>query len=279
MTYYAKKAISVGYIKLKSEEKISLEVLKMKRNMIIIITLGIIFLSTQTVMATPPFKEGNVVSNFIHTLVRKGEKESRAFTVPEVKIPEIREKTPITGFSGLNSPNENVRVLIGYFESGENESKRIAFIWEVTSNKEKVTDIRVVFDGSNPFIDEAKAIQEYQDKRNTPILTASEFPFDITHIDADFDKDTLMLRYKNADLQGLVQIKIVPSDTDLKKLKGENDEYYTLKSGTKALYQNVPSAHQLIFQHRNSRYSIGISKTTKKDITVGDLLKIANSMF
>lgn len=251
----------------------------MKRNMIILITLGILFLSTQTVMATPPFKEGNVVSNFIHTLVRNGEKEARSFTVPDVKIPEIREKTPITGFSGLNSPNENVRVIIGYFESGENEPERIAFIWEVTSNKEKVTDIRVVFDGSNPFIDEAKAIQEYQDKMNTPILAASEFPFDITHIDADIDKDTLMLRYRNADLQGLVQIKIVPTDTDLKKLKGENDEYYTLKSGTKALYQNVPTAHQLIFQHKNSRYSIGISKTTKKDITVEDLLKIANSMF
>jgi hypothetical protein len=171
-------------------------------------------------------------------------------------------------------------VSIGYFDSEENEPERIAFIWEITSNKEKVTDIRVVYDGSNPFEDESKVIREYQDKMKTPVLAPSEFPFDITHIDAYIDKDTLMLRYRNADLKGLVQIKVVSNVTNLEKIKGENDKYYTLKNGTKALYQpNFPTAHQLIFQHKNLKYSIGISKTMKKDIKVEDLLKIANSMF
>jgi hypothetical protein len=262
-----------------SQEKITLEVIKIKRIILAVITFAVLFLSTQTVIATT-LRDGDVVSNFIHTLVTKGEKEARSFTASDVEIPEIREKTPIRGFSGLNSPYENVRVSIGYFDIGENEPDRIAFIWEVTSNKEKVTDIRVVYDGSNPFVDESKVIREYQDKMKITILAPSKFPFDITHIDADIDRNTLMLRYRNADLEGLVQIKVEPDDVDLKEIKGENDKLYTLKNGKKALYQsNLPTAHQLIFQHKNLSYSIGISKTTKKEITVEDLLIIANSMF
>ncbi|WP_227940280.1 hypothetical protein [Alkalihalobacillus deserti] len=250
----------------------------MKR-IIIMTTILMLFLSVETVMATP-FKYENVVSNLIHTLVTKGEEEAKSFVASGVEIPEIREKTPITGFSSLNSPDENVRVAIGYFVSEENEPERIAFIWEVTSNKEKVTDIRVVYDGSNPFVDESKIIKEYQDKMKTPVLAPSEFPFDITHIRAYIDKDTLMLRYRNANLQEFVQIKVAPNITGLEKIKGEADKYYTLKNGTKALYQpNFLPAHQLIFQHKNLKYTIGISKTTKKDIKVEDLLKIANSMF
>ena len=101
--------------------------------------------------------------------------------------------TPIRRFLGLPSPNENVRVSIAYFYDGDNEPERIAFIWEITSNREKITDIRVVYDGSNPFIDELKAINEYEAKNRTIVLAPSKFPFDITHIDADVDKETLML--------------------------------------------------------------------------------------
>ena len=60
-------------------------------------------------------------------------------------------------------------------------------------------------------------------------LYPSKFPFDITHISGDVNKDVLMLRYRNADLGGLLQIKIVPHNADVETLKGENDKFYSLK--------------------------------------------------
>lgn len=235
-------------------------------------------LSIQSVKAKP--LSDDVVSNLMYALVKKDEKLARSYVSSEVKIPEIRENTPIAGFSGLPSPKKNVMVSIAYFYAEENNPERIAFIWEVRSNKEKITNIRVVYDGSNPFMNESKARMEYQAKNKTNILYPSKFPFDITHIDGYVDKDVLMLRYRNADLEGLLQIKVVPHNAYLGTLKGENDEFYSLKNGTNALYQpNFPAASQLVFQNGNSRYSIGISYSTKDNVTVDDLLKIANSMF
>jgi len=251
--------------------------MKMKKILIILIASGM-FLSIQSVMAKS--FSNDVVSNLMYAVVKKDEKLARSYVSSEVKIPEIREDTPIKRFSGLPSPEENVRVSIAYFYDGENNPERIAFIWEISTNKEKITDIRVVYDGSNPFMNESKAIKEYEAKNKTNILTPSAFPFDITHIDGYVDKDILMLSYRNADLGGLLQIKVVPHDADLEILKGENAEFYSLKNGTNALYQsNSPPADQLVFQNGNSRYSIGIGYSTKQNVTVNDLLKIANSMF
>ena len=248
----------------------------MKKILVIFIALGML-LAIQSVKAKP--LSDDVVSNLMYALVKKDEKLARAYVSSEVKIPEIRENTPITGFSGLPSPKKNVMVSIAYF-SAENNSERIAFIWEVTSNKEKITNIRVVYDGSNPFMNESKARMEYEAKNKTNVLYPSKFPFDITHISGDVNKEVLMLRYRNADLGGLLQIKIVPHNTEVETLKGENDEFYSLKNGTNALYQpNFPAASQLVFRNGNLRYSIGISYATKDFVPVDDLLKVANSMF
>lgn len=248
----------------------------MKKVLLILITIGM-FLSIQSVKAKPP--NDDVVSNFMYALVKKDEKLASSYVSSEVTIPEIRENTPISGFSGLPSPKKNVMVSIAYF-SAENNSERIAFIWEITSTKEKVTNIRVVYDGSNPFMNELKARMEYDAKNHTHTLYPSEFPFDITHIDGDVDKDVLTLRYRNADLGGLLQIKVVPHNADLGTLKGENDEFHTLKNGTTALYQpNFPTTSQLVFQHGKLKYSIGIRYSTKATVTVDDLLKVVNSMF
>ena len=172
-------------------------------------------------------------------------KNWRGHVSSKAEIPEIRENTPILKFSGLPSPENNVMVSIAYFHA-ENNSERIAFIWEVTSDKEKITNIRVVYDGSNPFINESKARMEYEAKNKTNVLYPSKFPFDITHINGDVDKDVLMLRYRNADLGGLLQIKVDPHNADLNTLEDINDEFYSLKNGTNALYQpNFPAASNL----------------------------------
>jgi hypothetical protein len=43
------------------------------------ISIGMLLLSAETVMATPFKKNGDVVSNFIHTLVTKGEVKAKVF--------------------------------------------------------------------------------------------------------------------------------------------------------------------------------------------------------
>ena len=222
---------------------------------------------------------GELVRDFIIALSKKDEKLARTYLSLNVKIPEIREETPIRGFSGLPSPKENVIVSLAYFDD-EESSNRIAFIWEIAISKDKITHINVVYDGSNPFMNELHIIKEYKNKNKTGILTASEFPFEITHVDGNVNNDILMLRYKNVDFNGLLQIKVESNTVDLKSLKRENDQFYTLNNGIKALYQpNYPPGHQLVFHNSNLKYSIGIKGTQNQNITVDDLLKIANSMF
>ena len=46
--------------------------------------------------------------------------------------------------------DENVMVSVAYFDNGKGSEGRIAFIWEITIIKNKITDIRVVYDGSEP---------------------------------------------------------------------------------------------------------------------------------
>lgn len=253
--------------------------MKMKKILTILMAFTLVFLVIQSVMAAPDIVK--IGSDFVIALAKKDEEQARTYLASDVDIPEIREGTPISSVRGLPSPKENSSVTIAYFDDDENYLHgRMAFIWEMTFNKEKITDIRVVYDGSNPFMNESKAIKEYEAKNKTTIHPPSKFPFDITHIDGDVDEDELLLRYRNAGLGGLLQIKVVPHSADLETLKGENDEFYSLKNGTSALYQpNFPLAPQLIFQNGNSRYSISIRYATKENVTVDDLLKIANSMF
>lgn len=254
-------------------------VMKMRKILTVLMAFTLVFLVIKPVMATT-HDVVKIGSEFVITLIKKDEEQARTYLTSDVDIPEIREDTPINRVTGLPSPNENISVTIAYFDDGESMQGRIAFIWEITFSKDTITNIRVVYDGSNPFMNESKVIKEYEAKNKTNILPPSKFPFDITHIDGYVDEDVLVLHYRNADLGGLLQIKVVPHNADLETLKGENDEFYSLKNGTNALYQpNFPSPSQLVFQNGNSRYSIGICYSTKENVTVDDLLKIANSMF
>ena len=70
----------------------------MKKILLLLIAFGML-LSIQSVMAKP--LSDDVVSNLMYALVKKDEKLARSYVSSEVKIPEIRENTPITGFSGL----------------------------------------------------------------------------------------------------------------------------------------------------------------------------------
>jgi len=245
----------------------------MKKIELVLLAFLLLYFSMQHVKAGP--YNDDIVSHFLLAMVKKDEEQVKKYVSSKVKIPEIREETSISRFSGYPSPKENVRVALAYFNDGENMPERIAFIWEVTFHQEEVTDIRVVYDGSNPFMNESKIMKEYMNKQIANILTVSKFPFDITHVEGSINKDILLIRYQNVNLHGLLQVKVEPKEEDLKAAEGEN--MYTLKNGTKALYQ--PDVNQLIFVHDSFNYSISIESEITKDFTVHDLLEIANSMF
>ncbi|QOR67307.1 hypothetical protein IM538_03980 [Cytobacillus suaedae] len=255
----------------------------MKKIVILFTAIFLLYPSTQPTIARQPFED--VVSNFLDTLVTKGEREVSSFLESGVVIPEIRENTPIDRFSVAYpkvpiSTNENKRVAIGYFNYGETQPEQIAFIWEVTLKKDKISNIRVVFDGSNPMMNESKVVEEYEANHHKKVVVPSHFPFSVTHVDGYVDRDILMLRYRNEKLQATLQIKIVPKDNvSLERIKSKHDKYYTLRDGTKALYQpNYPPAHQIVFEKNDLRYYVGINKSAEMNIAVNDLIKIADSM-
>lgn len=124
--------------------------MKMKKTLTIFIAFTLVLILSQPVMATHDIIK--IGSEFVITsLIKKDEEHARTYLTSNVVIPEIREDTPINRVTGLPSPNENVSVTMAYFDDGEGMQERIAFIWEITFVEDKVTDIRVVYDGSNPF--------------------------------------------------------------------------------------------------------------------------------
>ncbi|GAB1792607.1 hypothetical protein [Priestia megaterium] len=245
----------------------------------ICLILAIVLLFSGTRIAWGYSDTRPALYNFVHSLTRMGSEQAEKYVSPNVDIPEIREDTPLLTIQGLPSSKENELILIGYFNDKKVANERIAFIWKVSFTKTQITDINEVYNGSNPFMNEIQAIEKYEKRHHVDILKPTNFPFEVTHIDTQQDKDTLIIRYRNDKLSGLFQLKVTETNHSLENYKGIKDVPYTLKNGTKALYQpNYFPAKQLLFQQGKLMYTVGISKATKKDITANDLLKIANSM-
>jgi len=249
----------------------------MKRFICLILAIGLLFSGTQIAWAYSDTRPA--LYNFVHSLTRMGSEQAEKYVAPNVDIPEIREETPLLTIQGLPSSKENELILIGYFNDKKLANERIAFIWKVSFTKTQITDINEVYNGSNPFMNELEAIEKYEKRHHIDILEPTTFPFEVTHVDTHQDKDTLIIRYHNDKLNGLFQLKVTKTNHSLEEYASNNFVSYTLKDGTKALYQpNYIPAKQLLFQRGKIRYTIGISQSTKKNIEVSDLLEIANSM-
>lgn len=214
-------------------------------------------------------------SEFVIALIKKDEKKARDYLASNVVIPEIREDTPINRVSGLPSPKKNVSVSIAYFDDGELMKGRIALIWELSYREEQITDIRVVYDGANPFMNETSAVKKYEAETNNTVLVVSSFPFDITHVEGSIEQYSLILKYQNIDTQSTLRVKVEPINSTLETLKSEKDQFYSLKNNIKTLYQ--PYNHQLIFQYGDFRYFVTIQQM-KQNTPLSDLIKVANSM-
>ncbi|WP_078433669.1 hypothetical protein [Metabacillus halosaccharovorans] len=119
----------------------------------LLIFVGLFLTNIQIVKANN--QADNTVRNFLEALVKKDEKKAQSYLIEGVEIPELKESTPLGSIAGLPSPKKGVKVIVAYFRS-ELGGERIAFIWEVAVKDEKITQIRVIHDGTNPFMEEAK---------------------------------------------------------------------------------------------------------------------------
>jgi len=91
------------------------------------------------------------LSNFYKSYMTKGAEGAERYVEKGVAIPEVTEKTRIVRFQGLPAADKkNTRIMIAYFENRKEDIDRIAFIWRVSFNKENVTSIEELYDGSEP---------------------------------------------------------------------------------------------------------------------------------
>jgi len=91
------------------------------------------------------------LSNFYKSYMTKGAEGAEGYVEKGVAIPEVTEKTKIIRFQGLPAADKkNTRIMIAYFENRKEDIDRIAFIWRVSFNKENVTSIEELYDGSEP---------------------------------------------------------------------------------------------------------------------------------
>lgn len=153
----------------------------------------------------------------------------------------------------------------------------------MTVKGDRITNIRVLFDGANPLVDESRLIMEYQNKYQLHhILAPTDFPFAITRFSGFIDSDRSLVRvYTNDEIKGFLRIITSPNVVALERYKGNKDEYYLLKDGTQALYRpNYELGYELLFQKNGMQYTllIGNKKLLQAKFNAKDLLNIANSM-
>ncbi|ADU32218.1 hypothetical protein [Evansella cellulosilytica] len=242
--------------------------------------LHIVFLLAFMVGALPmeaSAEDKNIAREFMISFI-EGKEESPydTYLADGVVVPEIREHTRVKGYSSLSSPLKNTKVVIGYFED-DLADDRMAFIWELTVEDDKITNIRVVHDGSNPMINEEKTVKEYEELNGTSILVPSDLPFTITHVDGAVNDDQLEITYKNGLLNDLLSINVGPKTYDIDNYSGDGYESLHLSDGTKVLFYSgeAASEQQLIFQKSNLQYTIRLNTHSSETY---DIIKVVESM-
>jgi len=225
----------------------------------------------------------DVAVKFQQAILKKDINLAQNYLAYGVKIPEIRENSPIRSLQLVTSPEENVKVLLVNFWDEVLGGERLAFIWELTVKDEKITKIRTVFDGANPLTDEVSLVKEYQKKYQRRVLVPTKFPFKITHFNGHIENEheRLVLIYRNNSINGFLRIHIIPVTLGLERYKGKSDQLYTLKDGTKVLYRTkFDLGYEIRFQKEGMHYTVafGNKKYLKKKFTVNELIKIADSM-
>ncbi|WP_175639120.1 hypothetical protein [Metabacillus schmidteae] len=246
----------------------------------LLVSIGLFLSNIQVAMAGDQKDTDDTIRLFLEAWMKKDENKAQSYLMEGVKIPELKESTPIRRITGLPSPTKGIKVMVAFFD-GELGGERIAFIWEVAVKNERITQIRVIHDGTNPFMEEAKVVKEYEMKFKKNILVPSKFPFEITGCNGYINNKELSVYYTNESINGFLKITIFPISVDLDKYKGKTDKYYTLDDGTRALYRGeFDLGYEMRFQKDGLQYTvvIGNKKELKKKFKAEDLIRIVESM-
>jgi hypothetical protein len=232
--------------------------------------------------AESSMKTKDIIHEFMMSIVKKDEHSAKSLVENSTKIPEIRENTPIQGHQGLPSPQKNKRLIIGYFEREDYEEiadtdRRIAFIWELTVPKDKITSIDVVYDGSNPFMNEP--VNEFKKMFKKEIIVPSYLPFDVTHVQGSVNHNNASWYYANNKSNGRLEFKVTPySDTKLVKNDRDNKSF-TLKNGNKVFLKNIKNGYQLTLFHEQMKYIVRLKGGKSYKPSEQDLIEVVNSTF
>jgi hypothetical protein len=223
-----------------------------------------------------------IIHKFVNAFSKKDKQELKSFVDPSVKIPEIRENTPIVGIQGLRSPENDKMVLLGRFEEEkETGIQRIAFIWEVTVLQNRISNIRVVADAANPFMNEQIVFNEYKEKFKKEILLPAHFPYTVTHVNGKISGNMIKLNYINRESMGILQIEVMPQQKDHMGVLDGSYQPITIENGLKGMLGKTPTGYELIFKYDGMEYHLkihevdgGSYRATKKD-----LIHVAKSLF
>jgi hypothetical protein len=221
-----------------------------------------------------------VVEKFIEALMKNDEKLMQSYMMEPIKIPELKEGADLYKVTEVPSTREDTKLLVAYLKEKHHEN-RTAFIWEVVSKDEKISSLKILYDGTNPFMEEAKIVKEYEMKLKTNVLVPTQFPFEITHVDGLIHDEYLALRYSNESIHVGFNVRVSPVSNELEEYKQKRDTVHTLKNGVKAIYsEHYGPGYELIFQQDGLHYkmTVGNKRYLKKKYTVNDLIRIAESI-
>jgi hypothetical protein len=221
---------------------------------------------------------------FSNALHERNLSKLKSLMEPSVEIPEIRENTPISGIQSLPSPQKNSLILIGSFRDDLNDCEgscpeRIAFIWEVSIKKNKISNIKVISDVANPHMNELIVTKEYREKFNKEILVPMHFPFKMTHVNGKVSGEKIFLQYENKEIAGVLEIRAEPSTGEVKLPKRTIYKQVDLKKSYKGLIGEKPTGFELIFLSNNMQYTVRLLGYDKKyNPSKKELIKVVNWM-
>jgi hypothetical protein len=222
-----------------------------------------------------------IIHKFVNAFKKNDKQDLKSLVDPSLKIPEIRENTPIVGIQGLPSPENDKMVLIGRFkEEKETGIQRIAFIWEVTVLHNRISNIRVVADAANPFMNEQIVFNEYKEKFKKEILLPTHFSFTVSHVNGKISGNKIKLNYINRESIGILQIEAVPQSNDHIKVLDDKYQPITIKNGLKGMLGKTPTGYEFIFKYDGMEYHLKIHEADGGSYraTKEDLLRIAESL-
>lgn len=256
----------------------------MKINRIILVFLIVIALCAPPQMYT---KAMNEEIRWFHQLSRalheRDTKKLKALVEPGVKIPEIRENSPIMGLSTLPSTHKDTVIVIGNFRDCMDDrpdecGDRIAFIWEVSVKNNKISKIKVISDVANPHMNELYVTKEYKEKFNKEILVPMHFPFKMTHVNGKISGEKIFLQYKNKKIAGELEIEAEPTGGEITLPINNMYKPVNLKKGYKGFIGKIPTGYELIFPADDMQYNVKLLGNVKYKPSKKELIKVVNWM-